>query len=83
MINEDEMLNEIGKMLVGRTVESVRWLSSDDARRAEWNHRPIIITLDDGKEILPMNEDHSNAGILWTNRACIIPSVRVTEKEQK
>ena len=53
----DEKINEV---LKGRTIVKVEYVSEDLAREAWWSNRGIIITLDNGVELLPMSDDEGN-----------------------
>ena len=53
--------NNYGKKhLVGRKIESVRWMSDDEA--GDWYDRPIVIHLDDGTLLYPSRDDEGNDG---------------------
>jgi len=48
------------KHLVGRKIESVRWMSDEEA--GDWYKRPIVIHLDDGTLLYPSKDDEGNDG---------------------
>ena len=48
------------KVLKGRTIVSVKYISEDLASEAWWSNRGIVITLDNGVELLPMSDDEGN-----------------------
>tara|TARA_Y100001938_G_C8081552_1_gene429464 strand:+ start:523 stop:816 length:294 start_codon:yes stop_codon:yes gene_type:complete len=58
------------KMLLGKKIVKIRWLSKLSAKKDfGWYKRPIILTLDDGSEIMPQMDDEGNDGgaLLWVN----------------
>jgi hypothetical protein len=58
------------KILLGRKIVKIRWLSKLSAEQDfGWYKRPIILTLDDGSEIIPQMDDEGNDGgaLLWIN----------------
>jgi hypothetical protein len=55
--------NGYGKRhLVGRKIESVRWLSEEECEGMGWHSRPIALHLDDGTIIFPSKDDEGNNG---------------------
>ena len=49
--------------LVGKKIESVRWMSDGEAKAMDWEHsRPIVIQLDDGSIVFPSQDDEGNDG---------------------
>ena len=50
------------KKLVGRKIVSVEWLSEEQTRKSGWYSRPIVLVLDNGGYILPMQDDEGNNG---------------------
>ena len=73
-MNEEEMNKQweatANKILLGRKIVKIRWLSKLSAEQDfGWYKRPIILTLDDGSEIIPQMDDEGNDGgaLLWIN----------------
>mgnify|MGYP001362711846 FL=1 len=57
-------------ILLDRKIVKIRWLSKLSAEQDfGWYKRPIILTLDDGSEIIPQMDDEGNDGgaLLWIN----------------
>lgn len=65
----DKRWTEIAeKMLVGRKIVSVRYLSKEEQGEMGWYHRGVVIQLDDDNVIFPSRDDEGNdAGALFTN----------------
>ena len=54
-------------MLVGRTIESVRYLTEQERISLNWYSRSLVLTLDDGTHIWPSADDEGNdAGAFFT-----------------
>lgn len=61
---------EARKLLVGRKITDVSYMSNAEVRGAERSQRPLCIILDDGNLVFAMaNEEGNNAGVLATNDA--------------
>ena len=57
-------------ILLDRKIVKVHWLTEAQAEQEfGWYKRPIVITLDDGTEIVPQMDDEGNDGgaLLWIN----------------
>jgi len=50
------------KILKGRKIVSCRYMTTEEAEEMGWNHRPVIIQLDDGTIIFPSRDDEGNNG---------------------
>lgn len=56
------------KMLLGRKIVAVRYMSQEEADDMGWYQRPVVLQLDDGNIIYPSHDDEGNdAGALFTN----------------
>lgn len=67
------------KLLVGRKIVDVQFMTPDNAAQMGWHQRPIILVLDDGNLIYPSSDDEGNdGGSLFTNDESLvtIPSLR-------
>ena len=54
------------KLLLGKKIIKVEYISSEEADKGMWYSRPVRIILDDGTNILPMSDDEGNdGGALW------------------
>ena len=54
-------------VFVGKTVKSVYYLSSEQAKKFGWSHRPLVIEFNDGMiiySVVNINEDSENGGVL-------------------
>ena len=75
---EDRWTKAAAELLVGRRIVSVAYMTEDDANEVDWNHRPLIITLDTGLRFYPSRDDEGNgAGSLFTTNRKLptIPSI--------
>jgi hypothetical protein len=59
---KDYWLGKAAKVLVGRKIQSINYLSKDECEEIGWFSRPIVITLDDGTIIYPVADDEGNDG---------------------
>ena len=56
----------ISKFLNGRTAETVRYSTPEEA--GDWYERPIVIIFSDGSFIVPMADDEgNNGGAMYTS----------------
>lgn len=56
------------KLLLGKKIVAVRYLSKEEAEDLGWTHRCVVLQLDDGNLIFPSSDDEgNNAGSLFTN----------------
>ena len=60
MSDVEKRWTEIAKMLEGRTIVHVRYLTEEEAE--DWFNRPVIMFLDNGEYILPIADDEGNNG---------------------
>lgn len=76
---EKDWTEKARKLLVGRKIAYVEFMSAGQAAQLGWHHRPIILVLDDGTLIYPSADDEGNdGGSLFTNNESLdtIPSLR-------
>lgn len=60
--------NAAKKLLQGRTITDVRYLSTEEAKELMWDKKCIVLHLDDGNLIYPsMDDEGNNGGALFTN----------------
>ena len=53
------------KLLAGRTIADVRWLTDAEAKRRGWRATCPVLILDDGTTLIPSVDDEGNqAGVL-------------------
>jgi hypothetical protein len=59
---------EAEKLLKGKTIESVRYLSQKECEEMDWHRSPPVIFLSDGSWIMPARDDEGNdGGALFTS----------------
>ena len=55
------------RVLLGRTIVRVEYMSPDDRDANYWTHRGLVIYLDDGTQVSAMvDEEGNDAGAFWT-----------------
>ena len=59
---EIKWTNYAKERLVGKKIESIRYLSKGEQKELMWYKRPIVIKLDDGSLLLPSMDDEGNDG---------------------
>ena len=65
------------KILLGRKIVKIQWMTEKDADKAfGWYKRPVVLTLDDGTELIPQSDDEGNDGgaLLWLNPKELVES---------
>ncbi len=50
------------KLLKGKTIKSVSYMSEKDAEKLNWHSRPLIIWFTDGSYLFPKSDDEGNNG---------------------
>lgn len=65
----DQRWNRIAqKMLVGKKIKAVSYMTQKEASSMGWCKRPVIIELDDGSHFFPSADDEGNdGGALFTS----------------
>ena len=65
---EQEWTDKISKLLVGKKITAVEYMSEAEAKEQGWYRRPIQIKLDNGTWLTPSQDDEGNdGGSLFTN----------------
>tara|TARA_R100000900_G_scaffold100512_2_gene77884 strand:- start:743 stop:1003 length:261 start_codon:yes stop_codon:yes gene_type:complete len=59
---EQYWTEKIAKLLVGRKIKKIEYISIDEMETNLWHKRPISILLDNGHWITPMMDDEGNDG---------------------
>ena len=60
--------NKVSDFLVGKTIESVRYLTDQEMNDFMWYKKPVIIKFTDGSFIIPQRDDEGNdGGALFTS----------------
>ena len=70
---------EARKLLVGRKIADVFYMSNAETLESEWRDRPLCIKLDDGVVLIPMMDEEGNdGGVLATtdDTRPILPTLR-------
>ena len=50
------------KLLLGRTIVKIEWMSSEETENTGWYKRPVCLQLDDRSWIFPVMDDEGNDG---------------------
>ena len=50
------------KLLLGRTIVKIEWMSSEETEETGWYKRPVCLQLDDKSWIFPVMDDEGNDG---------------------
>ena len=53
---------QAAKLLKGRTVVKVQWMTKENAEDIGWNKRPLLMVLDNGTIIYAQADDEGNDG---------------------
>ena len=65
---ELEWIKRITKLLVGKKIVKIQYMTEKDAEEQGWYRRPIQIRLEDGTWLTPSQDDEGNdGGSLFTN----------------
>ena len=54
--------DKASKLLLGRKIVSVEWMTNQEADELDWSSRPVCMMLDDGTWIYPQRDDEGNDG---------------------
>tara|TARA_R100000808_G_C2008933_1_gene62398 strand:+ start:104 stop:343 length:240 start_codon:yes stop_codon:yes gene_type:complete len=64
---EKKWTKDIARALLGKTITKVEYMPEDEAEKFGWDHRPIILRLNDGTFVFPsMDDEGNNGGALFT-----------------
>ena len=61
-VSVDEFWNNRAKVLVGKTIKEVRYMTDEEAKDFMWYKKPIVIVFTDGSYIIPQMDDEGNGG---------------------
>ncbi|MEM9281832.1 MAG: hypothetical protein AAGA96_08400 [Verrucomicrobiota bacterium] len=50
------------KLLVGRKIQSVRYMTVEEAEEWMFTSRPLVLKLDNGLFLIPLSDDEGNDG---------------------
>ena len=74
---------DVEKLLLGRKIVKIEWMSNKDANQCEWYSRPICLLLDNGVWIYPMRDDEGNDGGALATSAESMPVIPVFQVEEE
>lgn len=57
-----EFISNLESQLVGKSIESIRYMNDREMGMFGWDSRPIIILLNDGTFMIPQRDDEGNDG---------------------
>lgn len=73
---EKKFTKEAKELFVGRTITSVRYMTKEEQEEMGWFYRPIVLHLDDGTLVFPVQDEEGNdGGVIFTNSETI-PKLR-------
>jgi hypothetical protein len=75
---ELDWIKKISKLLVGKKIVKIQYMTKKDAEEQGWYRRPIQIRLENGTWLTPSQDDEGNdGGSLYTNieKLPIIPVI--------
>lgn len=75
--NEARWTKDVAKLLVGRKIVSVRYMTAAEADQCDFHSRPIVIELDNGIALYPMADDEGNDGGALATTAETLPTIGV------
>jgi len=79
-VSVDEFWNKKAKVLVGKTIKAVRYMTDKEAEDSMWYNKPLVIFFTDGTYIFPMADDEgNNGGALDGSDGLMFPVTRVNE----
>lgn len=59
---------KVSDFLVGKTIESVRYMNDTEMNNMMWSKKPVVIKFTDGSYIIPQRDDEGNdGGALFTS----------------
>jgi hypothetical protein len=61
-MKEAEWTEEIAKLIVGKTITQVEYMSEELADEWGWYKRPLMIRLSDGHQLIISQDDEGNDG---------------------
>lgn len=73
---------DVEKLLLGRKIVKIEWMSNEDANQCDWYSRPVCLLLDNGVWIYPMRDDEGNDGGALATSADSMPVIPVFQVEE-
>lgn len=77
-----DWIKDVEKLLLGRKIVKVEWMSNQDAEACDWYSRPVCLLLDNGVWIYPMRDDEGNDGGALATSADSMPVIPVFQLEE-
>ena len=73
---ESKWIEKAEKVLLNKKIVKIEWLSEKEMEDFGWHNASIILTLDDGTEIIPQRDDEGNdaGALLWINPSELVES---------
>lgn len=66
-MDEKKWIQDIEKVLLGRRIFKVRYMTKKEAEDIGWENRAVVLVLDNGISIFPsMDDEGNNAGAIFT-----------------
>ena len=76
LVAEAQFKQSAEKLLLGRRIKEVRYMTAEEAGELYWTKRPLVIILDNGSYLFPSaDEEGNNGGALFVNQSDIVPSI--------
>ena len=73
------------KLLLGRRIVRVEYMSNLEANESMWRNRPITFILDDNTRVIAMCDDEGNdGGSLWVGKSDkeeVLPVLSITDND--
>ena len=76
-MTEKEWTDKISKLLVGKKITAVEYMSEAEAKEQGWYRRPIQIQLDNGTWLTPSQDDEGNDGGSLFTKVKELPTIPV------
>ena len=61
-MNDKKWKDKANKLLLGKKIVKVEWMSKKEADDIGWGSRPVCVMLEDKTWIFPMSDDEGNNG---------------------
>ena len=75
-ISFDKIEDSAKKLLLGKKIVDVRYMTHKETHDMMWSHRGIVIMLDDGTDFIPQcDEEGNDAGCLNFSNGQIVPKL--------
>ena len=80
-VSVEEFWNKKAKVLVGKKIKAVRYMTDKEAEDSMWYNKPLVIIFEDGTYIYPMRDDEGNdaGSIFGSDDSLTFPVIRTNE----